>query len=161
MASIHPEFTQIPDALHDALLTIPGTKALCATEMIGTHPLTLSQTQVETGIDRIITDLTDQLVLSIADYAALLAKHQVVPAPAALRELRVSGKMMLLEHEKALTETLISAAAAEWTGLSQAQKDAIPSIKAAGDEGIDTMNGRLYWLNDQITQLNLQRNLGF
>lgn len=158
---LDPEFQKVPDALHNALLTVPATKALCATEMIIAHPLTLSQGQVEAAIDRVIIDFADQLILGTANYATLLARHQAAPAAAALRELRVSGQLMLLEHEKALVESVIAAAATEWTALSQPQKDAIPNIKAAGDEGIDALNGRLFWLNDQIEQLNVRRNLGF
>jgi hypothetical protein len=161
MAIIDPEFQKIPDALHNALLTVPGTKALCATEMINTHPLTLSQAQVEAAIDRVITDLSDQLILDTADYATLLARHQAAPAAAALRELRVSGQIMLLEHEKALSQTVVAEATVEWTALSQIQKDAIPNIKAAGDVGVDYLNGRVTTIDFRLAQLNKQRNLGF
>jgi hypothetical protein len=159
--TLNPEFELIPTALHNALLTLPATKADCAAEMISTEPLTLSQATVETAIDRIITDLFNQLILDAANYATLLARHQAAPAAAALRELQVSGKIMLLEHEKALSEALIAAATAEWLALPQPDKDAIPNIKAAGDEGIDALNGRIIWINDRLQQIDIQRNLGF
>lgn len=158
---LNPEFTLIPNALHNALLTVPATKAACAIEMIATEPLTLPQGSVETAIDRITTDLFNQLILGTDDYATLLARHQAAPAAAALRELQVSGQVMLLEHEKSLSEAIIAAATSEWTALSQAQKDAIPNIKTAGDEGVDSLNGRIIWINDRLQQLNKQRNFGF
>jgi hypothetical protein len=161
MTILNPEFKLVPNALHDALLTIPATKAAAATEMISTAGLTLSQAQVETAIDRIVTDLADQLILGTADYATLLARHQTAPPAAALREIEVSGKLMLLEHEKSLAEAIIAAATAEFIALSQAQKDAIPNIKAAGDEGVDALSALVSQIDDQIQQLNFQRNLGF
>jgi hypothetical protein len=159
--ALNPEFSLIPEKLHDALIANSATKADAATHMTTTGGLTLSTVTVETAIDRIISDLSDQLILSTADYAALLARHQAAPPAAALRELQVSGELMLLEHEKAVAETVVAGAASEWVGLSQAQKDAIPNIKAAGDEGINTLNGRIFWIDDQIEQTNIKRNLGF
>lgn len=158
---VDPEFSEVPTALHNALFTIPATKALCATEMIATHPLTLSQAQVEVAIDRIITDLTEQIILDTADYASLLAKHQASAPAAALREIQESGTLMLLEHEKAVSQAVIDGATSEWLALSQPQQDAIPNIKKAGDEGIVALASRIVAIDAQIQEINHLRNLGF
>lgn len=159
--TLNPEFSLIPEKLHEALLTSPATKADASSHMITTGGLTLSQTVIEIAIDRIISDLFDQLILSTADYATLLTKHQVSPAASALRELKTSGAIMLLKHERDVAQAVIDDATAEFIALSQAQKNAIPDIKAAADEGILFLTSLIFQLDDKITQFNIRRNFGF
>lgn len=160
MTTLNPEYKLIPDALHTALLTSPATKADCASSMIAATPLTLSQTVVERAIDLFIEDLFAELILPTSDYAALLARHQTADPAAALTTIRTSGKIILLRREKEVAEAVIAGATAEWTGLSQAQKNAIPNIKTAADHGIDTLNGIIAQIVDRLQQLESQRDLG-
>lgn len=158
--ALNPEFKLIPEKLHEALLTSPATKSDAATYMINTGGLTLSQAAIEAGINRIISDLFTQLVLNAEDYATLLARHQTADPTAALRVLKVSGKIMLLKHEKAEAEATIANATAEWISLTPAQRAAIPNVKDAADAGLEALNGRIYWIDNRLEYLDGQRNLG-
>jgi hypothetical protein len=153
MVVLNPDYAFVGVRLHDALLASPATKAACATHIITTGGLSLSQAAAERAIDLIIQDMFDELILVTADYATLLARHQTADPVAALRVINASANKLLLLAEKEQTELIISTAASEWLGLSQAQRDAIPGLKAAGDAGVDAMNGRIYWIDDRLAQL--------
>lgn len=136
MPTQNPEYTKFAGALHAALLTSPATKAACATHMITTGGLALSQGVVEAAIDISIADLFSILILPTQDYAALLARHQSADPAAALRVLETTGTIAAHEQSAAEWSAASAAATAEWTALTQPQKDAIPNIFAAGLEGI-------------------------
>jgi len=157
--SLNPEYELIPDALHVALLTSPVDKTTCATQMINDTPLTLSQAAVERAIDLCIQDLFDELILETADYATLLARHQVADPAVALRVLRATGTVLLLEREREVAQGIIDNATAEWLGLSQAQKDAIPNIKAAGDEGIVSFTARIAEIDALLLAIENKRKV--
>lgn len=157
--ALNKEYEKVADALHAALLTAPATKADCATYMIGTYGVALSQAAVERSIDLIVEDLFNELVLPTADYAALLARHQTADPTKALRVLNASAAVLMLEREKELNQAVIAGATAEWTALSPAQKAAIPNIKAAGDAGVDALNGRNVWIDDLLDRIEAQRQV--
>jgi hypothetical protein len=157
--TFNPEYKLIPVALHNALLTVPATKADCATEMIATEPLTLSQAAVERAIDLIIQDLFDEMILTTTDYAALLARHQLADPAVALRVIKATSLVILLEREREVNQQIIDDSTAEWVALSQPQKDAIPNIKAAGDEGILGLTARNAEIDAHLLSIENKRKV--
>jgi len=134
--ALNPDYNQVAEKLHDALLALSPTKADAATHIITTGGLSLPQAGVEKAIDFIIEDQAGELIIPDATYAALLAKHQASPPDTALRVLMASTLIIIATYERDVNVALIAAATAEWNGLSQPQKDAIPAIKEVADAGI-------------------------
>jgi hypothetical protein len=155
--ALDPQYEEVAEKLHEALLTSPATKADAATHIINTGGLTLPQAGIEMAIDLIIEDLAGELVLSAATYAALLARHQAADVTTALRVLKASTLLLIHQHEKDVNDTMIADATAEWAGLTQLQKDAVPSIKAVADEGIIALNERNAELQQTIDSVERKR----
>jgi len=157
--ALDAEYSQVAEKLHDALLTSPATKADAAAYTINTGGLTLPQAGIEKAIDLIIEDLAGELVLSDATYASLLARHQSATPAAALRVLMSTTMLLLRKHEKDGNDALVAAATAEWTGLTQQQKDAVPAIKAVADLGVLALNDASAELQDIIDNIGRKRTV--
>jgi hypothetical protein len=158
---LNPEYEILPQTLHEALLTSPATQSDCASHMITTGGLTLSQAQIEGAIDLIISDLAAELILPVADYAALLSRHGAAPSAKALSVLQASGLVLRADVEISQITTVVDGATSEWQALSQPQKDALPSMFAAGQDGIVALNARKAVLQGLLTTYQSRRMLVF
>lgn len=158
--SLDPQFYDIGEALHNALLTSPRTKADCATHMISKGGLALSQAVLERSIDLIAQDLYDQLVLLSSDYDSLLSRHQSAPPATALRELKISNFVVAIKYEIELEQAKLDESMAVYMSLSSQQKTAIKPIKVVADEGIIKIREGLDVLNSRLSAVNRMRNLG-
>lgn len=159
--SLDPQFDEVPEKLHEALLALSPTKSDCALHMINTGGLSIPQAQLERAIDYIIADLFEQLVLSASDYGTLLARHQIANPTVALREIRISWNVVMLKYEKQQLQDKIDDAISTYTSLTTAQKNAIATIKAVADEGTTYLNQQITIINNKLAAIEQRRNLGF
>jgi hypothetical protein len=157
--ALDAQYNLIGEKLHEALLALPATKADAALHIINTGGLSLPQAGVEKAIDAIIDDLADQLVLTSADYATLLARHQAADPVAALRELSSSARISVLRYDTEVSQARIDDATSQYLALSQAQKDAIDDIKSVADEGIIRIGDYIGVIAGTVADLEAQRDL--
>lgn len=158
--NINEQFYDFAPKLNEALLTSPATKSDCALHIINVGGLSLSQAAVERAIDLIIADLYDELILTTADYATLLARHQSANNDAVLRQLMISTMAVVLRYYIEVGQTLIADAIANYTSLTLAQRNAIDPIKKVTDEGVESLNRQITDLTNRLSELQARRSFG-